>query len=68
MRSFGVFIAGAAVFTFALLFPMLEPAAEALAAIAFVAAVAYGFAVSTQGCFLRSDNHQDARPGSQLDD
>lgn len=45
MRSFGVFIAGAAVFTFALLFPMLEPAAEAVAAIAFVAAVAYGFAV-----------------------
>lgn len=45
MRSFGVFIAGAAVFTFALLFPMLEPAAEALAAIAFVGAVAYGFAV-----------------------
>lgn len=45
MRSFGVFIAGAAVFTFALLFPTLEPAAEAPAAIAFVAAVAYGFAL-----------------------
>lgn len=43
MRSFSTFVVGAAVFTFALLFPSLEPAAEALAAIGFVTAVAYGF-------------------------
>ncbi len=40
-----MFIVGAAVLTFALFFPALEPAAEALAAIAFVSAVAYGFAL-----------------------
>ena len=45
MRSFGTLIVGAAVLTFALFFPALEPAAEALAAIAFVSAVAYGFAL-----------------------
>lgn len=45
MRSLGIFVTGAVVFAFALLFPPFEPAAEALAAIAFVAAVAYGFAL-----------------------
>jgi hypothetical protein len=45
MRSLGMLIVGAAVLTFALFFPALEPAAEALAAIAFISAVAYGFAM-----------------------
>jgi hypothetical protein len=45
MRSFGAFLVGAVVFIFALSFPSLEPAVEALAAIAFVVAVAYGFAL-----------------------
>jgi hypothetical protein len=45
MRSLVIFVVGAAVFTFALFFPALEPAAEAVAAIAFVTAVAYGFAL-----------------------
>lgn len=45
MRSFGIFVSGAVVFTFAMLFPSLEPSAEALAAIVFVTAVAYGFAL-----------------------
>ena len=39
-----IFVVGAAVFTFALFFPSIEPATEALAAVAFVTAVAYGFA------------------------
>jgi len=45
MRSFGVFASGAVVFVFAMLFPVIEPAVEAVAAIAFVMAVAYGFAL-----------------------
>lgn len=45
MRSLGVFVVGAVVLSFALSFPSLEPAAEAVAAIAFVTAVAYGFAL-----------------------
>jgi hypothetical protein len=45
MRSFGTFVVGAVVLSFALLFPSLEPAVEAVAAIAFVTAVAYGFAL-----------------------
>lgn len=48
MRSLVILVVGAAVFTFALFLPSLEPAAEAAAAIAFVAAVAYGFALHPQ--------------------
>jgi hypothetical protein len=45
VRSFGIFVVGAVVFTFAMSFPSLEPAVEALAAIAIVTTVAYGFAL-----------------------
>jgi len=43
MQSFALFVSGAVVVTFALLFPEIEPAVETLVAIAFVSAVAYGF-------------------------
>jgi hypothetical protein len=45
MRSFGMFVVGAMALSLALLFPSLEPALEAVVAIAFVTAVAYGFAL-----------------------
>lgn len=45
MRSFGMFVAAAALIALAPIFPSVEPVVETLAAISFVTAVAYGFAL-----------------------
>src|SRR5215831_4715513 len=45
MRSFGTFVAAAAILALAVILPSVEPMVETLAAISFVTAVAYGFAL-----------------------